>query len=405
MTAGARPGTWATDVDWLIVGGGIHGVHLAARLLGEAGVTPDALRIVDPGPALLARWQACTRATGMRHLRSPSVHHLDLEPFSLQHFAGKRGRRPPDLFIPPYDRPSLDLFDAHCARVIETHGLGALHISAKVVRLEPRDGVVHAELSSGERIVAGAVLLAIGASEQPDWPAWAPRGTARVGHLFDLAPLPWPDTTRPETIAVVGGGISAAQVALRLVAEGHTVTLVSRHALREHPFDSDPGWLGPRFMTRFEAEPSFSRRRAMIRNARHRGSMPPDVRRAIATALDERTLALAEADVIGLEVGPSGCTLSLGDGSGLGADRVLLATGFATTRPGGEMLDTLIAESGLPCAECGFPMTDRALRWHPSIFVTGPLAELELGPVARNIAGARRAGDRIVEVVGLRRSA
>ena len=36
--------TW----DWLIVGGGIHGVHIAARLLGEAGVEPDRLRIVDP---------------------------------------------------------------------------------------------------------------------------------------------------------------------------------------------------------------------------------------------------------------------------------------------------------------------------------------------------------------------
>jgi hypothetical protein len=36
--------------------------------------------------------------------------------------------------------------------------------------------------------------------------------------------------------------------------------------------------------------------------------------------------------------------------------------------------------------------TPRASR---GLFVTGPLAELELGPTARNIAGARRAGERI----------
>ena len=30
----------ATDLDWLIVGGGIHGVHLAVRLLAEGGVAP-----------------------------------------------------------------------------------------------------------------------------------------------------------------------------------------------------------------------------------------------------------------------------------------------------------------------------------------------------------------------------
>ncbi|MCH2107642.1 MAG: hypothetical protein MK291_13495, partial [Planctomycetes bacterium] len=35
-------------------------------------------------------------------------------------------------------------------------------------------------------------------------------------------------------------------------------------------------------------------------------------------------------------------------------------------------------------------------RWHPRVFVSGALAELELGPTARNIAGARRSADRIV---------
>ena len=47
-------------VDWLIVGGGIHGVHIAARLLGESITTPEGLRIVDPGATLLARWRPCS---------------------------------------------------------------------------------------------------------------------------------------------------------------------------------------------------------------------------------------------------------------------------------------------------------------------------------------------------------
>jgi hypothetical protein len=44
-------------------------------------------------------------------------------------------------------------------------------------------------------------------------------------------------------------------------------------------------------------------------------------------------------------------------------------------------------------------IVDPNLRWHPRVFVSGPLAELELGPVSRNIAGARRAGDRIVNAI------
>ena len=42
--------------EWLIIGGGIHGVHLAARLLLEGKVQPDHLLIVDPAETLF--WQA-----------------------------------------------------------------------------------------------------------------------------------------------------------------------------------------------------------------------------------------------------------------------------------------------------------------------------------------------------------
>lgn len=78
------------------------------------------------------------------------------------------------------------------------------------------------------------------------------------------------------------------------------------------------------------------------------------------------------------------------------ADRILLATGFETKRPGGLLVDRLIEDAALPCAACGYPLVDEHLRWHPRVLTTGPLAELELGPAARNIAGARRAADRIL---------
>jgi len=60
------------------------------------------------------------------------------------------------------------------------------------------------------------------------------------------------------------------------------------------------------------------------------------------------------------------------------------------------MVNELVRSAALPCATCGFPVLDAALRWHPRIYVSGPLAELQIGPVARNIAGAQRASDRIM---------
>ena len=98
------------------------------------------------------------------------------------------------------------------------------------------------------------------------------------------------------------------------------------------------------------------------------------------------------ADHDGLKVG-------LLPGDELIVDRILLATGFASRRPGGSLVDDLVASATLPCASCGYPIVDSSLRWHPRVYVSGPLAELELGPVSRNIAGARRAGERIVDAV------
>ena len=387
----------ASTLDWLIVGGGIHGVHIAARLLGEAGVPADRLRILDPGTRLLERWRSCTATAGMTHLRSPSVHHLDLDPMSLQRFAGKRSTWKPGLFAPPFERPSLELFNAHCDRVEETFGLSRLHLRDRAVRCAVDPEGVEVELSGGDVLHAGQLVLAIGGGEQPRWPDWAPVGDRRIQHVFDPGFDGWPEDN--ERVVVVGGGISAGHVVLRLLSDGHHVDHVTRHPLRHHQFDSDPGWLGTKYTTRFSREPDLEQRRSMITRARHAGSVPPEMARSLRRANKHRQLCCHEAGVDRIEVEPHGLEVALSTGSTLEVDRVLLATGFASSRPGGRMIEELIASASLRCAPCGYPIVDASLRWHSRIHVSGPLAELELGPVARNIAGARRAADRIVDAI------
>jgi cation diffusion facilitator CzcD-associated flavoprotein CzcO len=391
------------DLDWLIVGGGVHGVHLAARLLGEADVPADRLRIVDPAVRLLDRWKTCTALTGMQHLRSPSVHHLGIKPMALRLFARHRMERTITQYAPPYDRPALELFNAHCDDIIQTFGLDALHVRGRVTACTIDCDGVSAGLSNGETLTARHLVLAIGNSEQPCWPDWAPQDHTRIHHVFQPDFEGWP--TDAERVVIVGGGISAAQVALRLCHEGHQVRLVTRHPWRQHQFDSDPGWLGPKFLRSFHQEPDLGRRRAAISLARHRGSVPPAVYRALRGAIEAGQIQHHQQPVDRVEPSAEKVVLHLADGAALVADRVLLATGFASGRPGGAWVDALIASAALPCAPCGYPIVDAALHWHPRIFVSGPLAELELGPAARNIAGARRAGDRIVGAVAAQASA
>ena len=382
-------------LEWLIVGGGIHGVHLAARLIGEGGVDPKLIGIVDPAEELLSRWRTCTKTTGMSHLRSPSVHHLERDPLSMQRLAGKRRNRKNGVFAYPYDRPSLEFFNTHCDRVIESHGLKKLHIRARATHCRVRKDCVKVTVEHGKELKAAQVILAMGAGEHLEWPSWAPKNDSNIQHIF--APdFCIPSKEKARTVAVVGGGISAGQMAIRLVRAGAKVHMISRHGLRQHQFDSDPGWLGPKLMTRFEKEPDVVRRRSMITGGRYSGSVPPDIHRGIRRFIHQGKIEWHEKDVKDLKVEGEISKIEFTNETSIKVDRVLLATGFDSARPGGKMVDELIKTASLPCAPCGYPHIDRALRWHPRVIVTGPLAELEIGPVSRNIAGARRAADRIL---------
>jgi cation diffusion facilitator CzcD-associated flavoprotein CzcO len=329
----------------------------------------------------------------MRFLRSPAVHHLDVDPFGLLQWAGKRAdRRGRGLFAPPYDRPSLALFNAHADMVIERYGLAARHVQDRVVAIRPRGDGVDLDLAASGTLRAARVILAVGASEAPEWPAWAVGLGARVQHVFGDGVAV---EEEPGHTVVIGGGISASQVAVRLAEAGHPTTVLARHAPREHQFDADPGWLGPRHMAAFDADRCEIRRRQFIQRARHRGSVPPDVLRAVERARASGRLVWRVGEVVDARPGDRELALETTAGA-LRADRVLLGTGFQRGRPGGALVDALVTEHGLPCAACGFPRVDATLRWHPRVMVSGPLAELELGPVARNISGGRRAADRIL---------
>ncbi|MDX2092197.1 MAG: FAD/NAD(P)-binding protein [Kofleriaceae bacterium] len=381
-------------LDWLVVGGGIHGTHLSHVLVHAAGVPADRVRVLDREPVPLAAFWRCVEACGMTSLRSPGVHHLDLHPYSLLQFARTEGRRVAG-FVPPYDRPKLPLFRAHCDYVIERHGLHALRAIADTYRIVAQPWGYRVETSAGH-LDTKRVVLALGAGGELALPRWA-EGTQASWHIFHA------DFTRPPAraharVAIIGGGITAAQLALSLARDGARPTVVARHPIREHRFDSDPGWLGPLEMERF-ARGTPATRRALIGNARHRGSLTPELRRAVARAERDKKLAWLHAEVAGVAHTGGEIVLTLGGPPDtLVVDHLAFATGFERARPGGRLVAELVETLGLPCAACGYPLLGESLAWRPGLYVSGALAELELGPTARNIAGARAAGERLLRV-------
>jgi thioredoxin reductase len=336
----------------------------------------------------------------MRYLRSPRVHHLDIDPWSLQAFERTESGKLFADFIEPYHRPSLSLFQAHASRIIRENGLDQLRIKGRALRIRALRETIRVEIDNG-LIEARRIILAIGMSEQPCWPAWAQelqKMGAPVNHVFDPS-FNREDLSDSIHTCVVGGGITAAQTALSLAQDSPgKVSLLSRHEIRVQQFDSNPCYLGPRCITPFLQIRNYTQRRETISRERYGGSMPPYVADELRKAIANANVEFHMGKIARACISSSGdVQLILGDGNRLvRAEQLVLATGFDPTRPGGEMIDKAIQDFNLPCAPCGYPIVDEYLRWHPGIFVTGPLAELEIGPASRNIAGARKSGERII---------
>jgi cation diffusion facilitator CzcD-associated flavoprotein CzcO len=386
------------SLEWLIVGGGIHGVHIATRLIQEARLEPEQLAILDPGEQLLSNWKTRTKATGMSHLRSPSVHHLDLDPFDLQRYGKKYGRARHSHFAAPYMRPSLQLFDDHCQEIIENNQLASRHLrdKAKSIKRDFKTKQWQVQTEQNEAIQSRKVVLSLGSGSGLSWPEWAKADRQGIQHIFDPQfELPRPDEA--ETVAIIGGGITSAQVAIRLLKAGQRVHIIARHPIRESQFDSDPGWLGPKYMNGFNREKNYKRRRSIIKTARQRGSMPKDIKRILIQSKAQGLLHWHVGVVQTMERDGDEMLLKLNDEVSLKVPSIILATGFTHDRPGESLVQNLIKDHALPVAPCGFPLVKQDLSWSEGLHVTGALAELELGPTSRNIIGARHAADRILD--------
>lgn len=392
-TRGIKHRTHMT-LSWLVVGAGIHGMHAALQLVARGRVPHASIRIVDPHETPLHVWTFTTRAVGMSYLRSPSVHNLHWDQGSLNLYARVQRRDTASEYIAPYSRPSLSLFNAHASHVIAKYRLDFLLECGTVHSLRSAGTAWIAETDRGA-LRSHNVVLAIGRSGQPDWPAWARpfRGTGRIVHAFERSHTP---PVAGETVAVIGGGLTAAQLATYFAREGAgRVVLVHRRPFRVHDFDADVGWMNPIHLRGFAHVPSWVERRRIISEARHRGSITADIAERLRACQANGQVDVILSEIHGVTEAESRLALRT-DTDTIVADRIVLATGFERRRPGGPLIDSLVYDHGLPIADDGYPIPSLALRWAPGLYVMGALAELQVGPAANNIVGARLAAQRIL---------
>ncbi len=444
------------NIPITIIGGGIHGISIAIRLIREVPTAASHLAIVDRHPRPLSQWRRKTERQGMMFLRSPAVHHITPDALDIVEYAERHNRT--SELAPPYSQPSTQLFWDFCSDMLAAPpfhppasggtevGYRAYHqFEVTKLRWDKGAGKFPFRLVSkkNEGFRSHCVILAIGADDcpyvPPEFVQWQRQYPDRILHASEFIVKPKSKETlspplvgevsnlagveclinskhnynvesqdrqdNEESFVIVGGGLTAGTLAKSLSERGHDVTLIVRKQLRTEQFDFPPVWLGPKALAEFADETNFQRRYEIIQQNRGEGSITPGIMEALMSATNVKIYPETRIqNIVSVEEGTcsSGVTPSLlvstNRGEILKVSRVILATGYQFNLHRYGFLRELIAQHQVPLV-CGLPRLGTNLQLSPveNLFGSGTIAQLQIGPASGNIAGASLAYEHLRE--------
>ena len=303
----------------------------------------------------------------MTYLRSNSSQSVHVDFNSLRNFARDRGIDPwnTESFALPYHRPSIQLFNEHAQFCLEQYQLNKIHIHGVVDALLPGGGV----RVSGKDL-PGMVLYA-GGDNTLFLPQWA-RGLSNALHVFSDA---FHKNMAAPSSCIIGGGISALQLAIALARQGKAPRLITRRPLEIFRFDFNPCYVGPQCQSELDREHSEERRMKKILEERFSGTVPQEIFDEFQELLNEQAL--------GHEIIPDEMALAERVKDSAGA---IFCTGFEQS----PAPDPLLRRPGQKFIY-GYPVLGKKLRWAEEVFVGGKNAAYRIGPAAANIIGAHLA--------------
>lgn len=395
------------NIPITIIGGGIHGISIAVRLLREVPTAARRLAIVDRHSHPLTQWRHKTERQGMTFLRSPAVHHISTDALGIVEYAERHNRT--SEFAPPYSQPSTQLFWDFCNGVLAELEQHRVYHQFEVAKLRWDKGAgrfpfrLISEGSEGFR--SRCVILAIGVDDCPyvpmEFAQWRYQYPGLVLHASQFAVDSWDGQDGEKSFVIVGGGLTAGTLARSLSERGHNVVLIARKPLKTEQFDFPPVWLGPKALTEFANETDFQQRYEIIQQNRGEGSITPDIMEALEGAANIRILTethIQDIISVGKENSPQELSVKTNRGDIRHVSRVILATGYQFNLRRYRFLAELIAQHQIPLV-CGLPCLDADLQLYPieNLFGAGSIAQLQIGPASGNIAGANLAYERLRE--------
>jgi hypothetical protein len=401
------------NIPITIIGGGIHGISIALRLLRDMPTASRHIAIVDRHSQPLTEWRCKTERQGMTSLRSPAVHHITPDPLGIVEYAERHNRT--NELAPPYSQPSTALFWDFCNDALAVSGLQIPPTGHEVyyqfdvakLRWDKGSGKYPFRLIStnNEGFRSSCVILAIGSDDcayvPPEFIEWQRQYPDRVVHASHFSVNYEQRQEDNGKIVIVGGGLTAGTLAKSLSERGHHVVLIVRKLLKTEQFDFPPIWLGPKALAEFASEPDFQRRYQIIKENRGEGSITPDVMETLENSTNVDVYPETYINnIISTEGDNLAHDLKVETTRGVitNVSRIILATGYKFNLRRYGFLRELIRQYPIPLV-CGLPQLDSNLQFYPieNLFGSGTVAQLQIGPASGNIAGANLAYERFRE--------
>ena len=399
------------NIPITIIGGGIHGISIALRLLREFPTAANRLAIIDRHPLPLTQWRRKTERQGMTYLRSPAVHHITPDALGIVEYAEHHNRT--DELAPPYAQPSTQLFWDFCNDALTSVGAGSpcppkhnIYYQFDVAKLRWDKGAGEFPFrlisTNNEGFRSSCVILAIGAEDcayvPPEFTQWQRQYPEMVLHASQFTVGSKDEQNTDGKIVIVGGGLTAGTLAKGLSERGHHVVLIARKKLKTEQFDFPPIWLGPKALTEFANETDFRRRYDIIQQNRGEGSITPDIMQALMKVSNiELHPKTRIRNIIATEKCPLTRRLQIETTRSTitNVSRVILATGYQFDLRRYGFLAGLITKHQIPLVR-GLPCLDDDLQLYPveNLFGSGTIAQLQIGPASGNIAGIGLAYER-----------
>ncbi|KAL3921503.1 MAG: hypothetical protein SGARI_006665 [Bacillariaceae sp.] len=211
---------------------------------------------------------------------------------------------------------------------------------------------------------------------------------------------------------VVGGGLTAVQVALQELKKRNRVILVSKRPLAEKHFDINVEWFDMRTTNKCMADfynNSMSERKQALRDARRGGSVPPIYMQQIRQAEGKGILKCIVGDIEcdsqnDADEGKTGEPQDDTPISSFAVKDIVVACGVSPDCEKEGSLTSMIQSKWPTKIESGLPCVTQDLRWKEDVdlFVVGSMGALNIGPDAGNLMGIRRAAQIVANALGCR---